>query len=47
MSRTYAYKPDMKKRNKSRTLSDKNLKLADFEIEFIEDYLGPSIRLSL
>ncbi len=45
MSRTYAYKPDMKRRNRARSMTDKNVVLADFEIEFIEMSLGPSIRL--
>ena len=45
MSRTYAYKPDIKPKNRVKS-RDKNVVLADFEIKFIEMSLGPSIRLT-
>ncbi len=46
MSRTYAHKPDIKRKNRSRGMqNDKRVVLTDYEIEFIEMRLGPTIRL--
>ncbi len=46
MSRSYAFKPDIKKRPaKERT--ERRVVLDDFEIEYLELSLGPDIRLSL
>jgi hypothetical protein len=47
MSRTYSYKRETKPR-RTRIIKenrDKRVVLADYEIEFIEMSLGPSIRL--
>jgi len=46
VSRSYTYKPELKKRQQ-RQRYDRKVVLADYEIEFIEMRLGPSIRLSV
>ena len=46
MSRSYTFKPEIKKTvRKSR--ADRKVVLSDFDIEFIEMSLGPSIRLQI
>lgn len=47
MSRTYAYKPDFKKKTRQRDQLDKRVVLADYEIEFIEMSLGSQVRLNV
>lgn len=44
MSRTYTHKPEIKKQSR-KIRSDRKVVLSDFDIEFIEMSLGPSIRL--
>ncbi|CAN5437830.1 hypothetical protein BH10PAT3_BH10PAT3_6530 [soil metagenome] len=44
MSRSYAFKPELKKQS-VRSKPDRRVVLADYEIEFIEEILGPTIRL--
>jgi hypothetical protein len=46
MSRTYSNKPEMRKKP-NRSHREKRVVLADYEIEFIEMNLGPSIRLRM
>jgi hypothetical protein len=45
MSRTYAHKPEIKRKYRTREHIDKRIILTDFEIEYIEMRLGPTIRL--
>ena len=46
MSRTYTKKPDSKQpKMMQKEQRDKRIVLADYEIEFIEMSLGPTIRL--
>ena len=44
MSRTYNYKPENRPKNKMKNRA-KRVELTDYEIEFIEMSIGPSIRL--
>lgn len=46
MSRSYQYKPEIKKRMPRQKI-DRRVVLADYEIEFIELSLGPSVRLTI
>lgn len=46
MSRSYNFKPELKKRQQ-RAHTDKRVVLADYEIEFIEMSLGPSVKLKM
>lgn len=47
MSRTYSQKRDEKlRKTRLKEHRDKRVVLADYEIEFIEMIIGPSVRLS-
>jgi hypothetical protein len=46
MSRSYAYKPEIKKSIR-KTRADRKVILSDFDIEFIELSLGPEISLKI
>lgn len=46
MSRSYAYRPTIKKHSRvSSSRASRKVQLTDYEIEFIQLNLGPSIRL--
>jgi hypothetical protein len=44
MSRTYTYKPEIKRQSR-RLKSSQKVVLSDYEIEFIQLSLGPNVRL--
>jgi hypothetical protein len=44
MSRSYSFKPELKKRSMP-ARSERKIILDDYEIEFIESKIGPSVSL--
>ena len=44
MSRSYTYKPELKRRM-TKPRIERRVRLADYEIEFIEEMLGPNVKL--